>query len=146
MIGIDKALSEHGHPSTLRLVPAAPAVLVIDDDPAVLDSLATLFEIHGISIATAQDGVAGLEVFRRTSPAVVLTDIIMPEQDGIGAILQMRRERPGVKIIAMSGGGRIGKSDFLTVAKSLGADSVVPKPFDIDELVTTIRGHLQPRS
>jgi DNA-binding response OmpR family regulator len=125
---------------------AAPAVLVIDDDPAVLDSLATLFEIHGISIATAQDGVAGLEVFRRTSPAVVLTDIIMPEQDGIGLIMEMRRERPGVKIIAMSGSGRIGKSDFLTVAKSLGADSVVPKPFDIDQLVTTIRGHLQPRS
>jgi DNA-binding response OmpR family regulator len=135
-----------GRESAKRPAPAAPAVLVIDDDPAVLDSLATLFEIHGISIATAQDGVAGLEVFRRTSPAVVLTDIIMPEQDGIGLIMEMRRERPGVKIIAMSGSGRIGKSDFLTVAKSLGADSVVPKPFDIDQLVTTIRGHLQPRS
>jgi DNA-binding response OmpR family regulator len=135
-----------GRESAKRPAPAAPAVLVIDDDPAVLDSLATLFEIHGISIATAQDGVAGLEVFRRTSPAVVLTDIIMPEQDGIGLIMEMRRERPGVKIIAMSGSGRIGKSDFLTVAKSLGADSVVPKPFDIDQLVTTIRGHLQLRS
>ena len=135
-----------GRESARRPAPAAPAVLVIDDDPAVLDSLATLFEIHGISIATAQDGVAGLEVFRRTSPAMVLTDIIMPEQDGIGLIMEMRRERPGVKIIAMSGSGRIGKSDFLTVAKSLGADSVVPKPFDIDELVTTIRGHLQLRS
>ena len=49
-------------------------------------------------------------------------------------------------IIAMSGSGRIGKSDFLTVAKKLGADAVVAKPFDIDELVTTIRGHLRPRS
>jgi DNA-binding response OmpR family regulator len=132
-----------GRESARRPAPAAPAVLVIDDDPAVLDSLATLFEIHGISIATAQDGVAGLEAFRRTSPAVVLTDIIMPEQDGIGVILQMRRERPGVKIIAMSGGGRIGKSDLLAIAKQLGADSVIQKPFDVSELMATVRGHLE---
>jgi DNA-binding response OmpR family regulator len=74
---------------------------------------------------------------------VVLTDIIMPEQDGIGVIMEMRRERPGVKIIAMSGSGRCGKSDFLTVAKKLGADSVIHKPFDIDELVETINRHLK---
>jgi len=135
-----------GKHSAQRLSPAAPAVLVIDDDPAVLHSLANVFEACGIAIATARDGLAGLEAFRRISPAVVLTDIIMPEQDGIGLIMEMRRERPGVKIIAMSGSGRIGKLDFLTVAKSLGADSVVQKPFDIDELVTMIRGHLQPRS
>jgi len=128
-----------------RPAPPAPAVLVIDDDPAMLDSLAALFQIHGISIATAQDGVAGLEVFRQISPAVVLTDIIMPEQDGIGVIMELRRERPGVKIIAMSGGGRIGKSDLLMIAKQLGANSVIQKPFDTGELVATVRGHLKPR-
>jgi DNA-binding response OmpR family regulator len=129
-----------------RPAPAAAAVLVIDDDPAVLHSLASVFEACGIAIATARDGLAGLAAFRRISPKVVLTDIIMPEQDGIGIIMEMRREHPGVMIIAMSGSGRIGKSDFLTVAKKLGVDAVVAKPFDIDELVTTIRGHLQPRS
>jgi CheY-like chemotaxis protein len=72
----------------------------------------------------------------------VLTDIIMPEQDGIGVIMAMRRERPGVKIIAMSGGGRVGKADFLSIAKMVGADAVISKPFDINELVTMIRGQL----
>ena len=125
---------------------AAPAVLVIDDDPAVLHSLASVFEACGIAIAMARDGLARAGRVRRISPKVVLTDIIMPEQDGIGIVMEMRRERPGVMIIAMSGSGRIGKSDFLTVAKKLGADAVVPKPFDIDELVTTIRGRLEARS
>jgi DNA-binding response OmpR family regulator len=134
-----------GRESSQRPAPAAPAVLVIDDDPAVLDSLAALFQTHGISIATAPDGVAGLEVFRQISPAVVLTDIIMPEQDGIGVIMELRRERPGVKIIAMSGGGRIGKSDLLMIAKQLGANSVIQKPFDTSELVATVRRHLKPR-
>jgi len=133
----------NGKHSAQRLSPAAPTVLVIDDDPAVLHSLASVFEACGIAIATARDGLAGLEAFRRISPAVVLTDIIMPEQDGIGAILQMRRERPGVKIIAMSGGGRIGKSDLLMIATQLGANSVIQKPFDASELVATVRGHLE---
>jgi len=131
--------------STPGPAPAAPAVLVIDDDPAMLHSLASVFEAHGIGIATARDGLAGLALFRQVSPKVVLTDIIMPEQDGTSAIMEMRRQRPGVTIIAMSGGGRIGRSDFLAVAKQLGADSTVEKPFDVDELVTRIRRHLEPR-
>jgi len=124
--------------------PTKPAVLVIDDDPALLHSLINVFESYGIPIATARDGLEGLQVFRSIAPAVVLTDIIMPEQDGIGAIMAMRRERPGVKILAMSGGGRVGKSDFLTIAKKLGADGVIDKPFDIDELVAAIRKQLPP--
>ncbi len=116
-----------------------PSVLVIDDDAAILHSLASAFESYGIGVATARDGLEGLAVFRRISPTVVLTDIIMPVQDGIGTIMAMRRERPGVQIIAMSGGGRVGNSDFLAIAKKLGADAVIDKPFDIDELVAMIR-------
>jgi len=121
---------------------AVPVVLVIDDDPAIVHSLVDVFESYGVSIATARDGAEGLATFRRIKPAVVLTDVIMPERDGIGIIMEMRRERPGLKIVAMSGGGRLGKSDFLTVAKRLGADSIVPKTFDIDQLVATVCAHL----
>ena len=121
--------------------PAAPKaeVLIIDDDVAILHSLRVLFESNDIPLAIARDGLEGLALFRKLSPKVVLTDILMPEQDGIGVIMAMRRERPDVKIIAMSGGGRIGKSDFLTVAKKLGADAVIAKPFDVDELIGLIR-------
>ena len=125
---------------------AAPEVLVIDDDAALLHSLITALGAFGIPIATARDGLAGLKAFRKLVPKVVIVDIIMPEQDGIGAIMEMRRERPGVKIIAMSGSGRCGKADFLEVAKMLGADATIHKPFDIDELVATVRRHLMARS
>jgi two-component system chemotaxis response regulator CheY len=122
---------------------SAPAVLVIDDDPALLNSFEVVLEAHGIPFTTARDGLEGLAAFRRLSPPVVLIDILMPEKDGITAIITMRRERPTAKIVAMSGGGRIGKSDFLAVAKKLGADAVIHKPFDVDELVKLLRTFLQ---
>jgi len=123
--------------------PSAPTVLVIDDDAALLHSFESVLEAHGIPLATVRNGHDGLAVFRWASPAVVLTDIIMPGLDGISTIMAMRRERPDVKIIAMSSGGRLGKSDFLTAAKKLGADAVVHKPFDVDELVKLLRTLLQ---
>jgi CheY-like chemotaxis protein len=126
--------------------PAAsvPAVLVIDDDPGLLHSFVSVLGAYGIPIATARDENEGLAAFRWTSPAVVLTDILMPGLDGIGTIMAMRRARPGVKIIAMSGGGPVGKSDFLTIAKKVGADAVVHKPFKVDELIRLLRTFLKP--
>ena len=143
MIGIDKALSEHGRPSTLRLVPAAPAVLVIDDDPDMLESLAMMLEDHGFRVLTANDGVRGLRVFREQRPAAVLTDIMMPEQDGIETILQIRRERTEVKIIAISGAGRVGNTDFLTIARKLGADASFEKGRSANELLVLLKATLR---
>jgi len=122
-------------------VPAS--VLVIDDDPEMVESLAMLLEDHGFQVLTANNGVRGLEVFREQRPAAVLTDIIMPEQDGIGAILEMRRERPEVKIIAISGAGRVGKTDFLTIARKLGADATFEKGRSANELVVLLRATLR---
>ena len=75
MIEIEKALSDHGHPSTLRLVPAAAAVLVLDDDPDMRESLAMMLEGHGFRVLTANDGVRGLRVFREqaTNSRALLT-------------------------------------------------------------------------
>ncbi len=68
-------------------------LLVIDDDSAVLDSLATALECHGFRVLTARDGDQGIKVlFREKSLSVVVTDIMMPDRDGIAAMLQMRRE------------------------------------------------------
>ena len=130
--------------STLRLVPAAETVLVIDDDdPDMVESLAMMLQDHGFRVLTANDGVGGLRMFREQRPAAVLTDIVMPEQDGIGAIMEMRRERPGVKIIAMSGNGRIGETDFLTIAGKLGADATFEKGRNASELVELLKGMLR---
>ncbi len=88
-------------------------------------------------MVTATDGDRGLAAFREHTPAVVITDILMPEQDGIGAIREMRRLRPDAKIVAISGGGKIDKSDYLTVAEKLGADIGIEKS-DIDKLLSIL--------
>jgi DNA-binding response OmpR family regulator len=112
----------------------AGPVLLVDDDPGFLDSLTLLLETHGFRVLTARDGAHGLQMFRAHSPAVVVTDIMMPEEDGIGAMLQMRRERRDVKIIAISGGGKVVKSDYLVIAEKLGADAAFQKE-DTDALI-----------
>jgi len=129
--------------STLRLVPAADTVLVIDDDPAMVESLAMMLEDHGFRVLTANNGVRGLEVFREQRPVAVLTDILMPEQDGIGAIMEMRRERPEVKIIAISGAGRMGRTDPLAMARKLGADATFEKGRSANELLLLLKATLR---
>ena len=119
-----------------------PPVLVIDHDLALLHSLVALFKAHRISITTARDGAEGLKLFRRISPAVVLMDVVVPTQDGIDTIMQMRLERPGVKIIAMSRGGRIGHKPILDIAHKLGANAALRKPFDPSEIIAMICGML----
>jgi DNA-binding response OmpR family regulator len=130
----------------LKLVHSAPmpaTVLVIDDDPDMVESLAMMLGDHGFPVLTANDGVRGLEMFREYKPAVVLSDILMPEQDGIEVIMTMRRERPGVKIIAISGSGRIGTTDFLTMARKLGADAAFEKGHKAGELLGLLKTMLQ---
>jgi DNA-binding response OmpR family regulator len=129
--------------SMLRLVPAADTVLVIDDDPDIVESLAMMLEDHGFRVLTANDGVRGLEVFREQKPAAVLTDILMPEQDGIGAIIEMRRERPEIKIIAISGAGRMGKTNPLAIARKLGADATFEKGRSANELLLLLKATLR---
>ena len=113
-------------------------VLVIDDDHLVRYTLSKILQRSGYDVVTASDGVRGMLLLREEHPDVVITDIIMPEQEGIDTIIQIRRERPSIKIIAISGGGRIRNIDFLTMAHSLGADDVIRKPFEADELLARL--------
>jgi YesN/AraC family two-component response regulator len=79
-------------------------------------------------------------------PDLVITDIIMPEQEGIQTITEMRKAKPDAKIIVISGSRRIGNPDFLKMARSLGAMDVVSKPFDADELLTIVKNCLAGRA
>ena len=74
---------------------------------------------------------------------MVITDLLMPEQEGLETIRELRRDFPGVKIIAISGGDKTGTMDFLPVATKLGAQRVLPKPFERDELLGAIQEVLQ---
>jgi len=119
-------------------------VLVIDDNPDVRSTLQWLLESEGFVVLLAANGAEGLKVQRRRPADVVVTDIFMPEQDGIETIWQFRQEFPHVPIIVMSGGSSIGGSDYAVVARELGAKKVLRKPFDPRELIELVQQITRP--
>lgn len=110
-------------------------ILLIEDDAVLLRSLATQLTQAGSTVAVAQDGRVGLEKFKEFQPDLVITDIIMPEREGIETIVAIKAIRPDTRILAISGGGRVGAAEFLKLALSLGADAALAKPFRSGELV-----------
>jgi DNA-binding response OmpR family regulator len=120
-----------------------PTVLVVEDDPVVQQTVAMLLEDNGFQVVSAVNGIEGLRKFQQGNFDIVLTDIIMPEKEGIALIADLRRADPDVKIIAMSGGSRLGNLDFIAIAKALGANAGLRKPFDDLHLVDTVRALLE---
>jgi len=111
-------------------------VLLIDDDAALLSLMAMAFTAAGYITRTAENGLKGLLMVDSYQPDLVITDIVMPEMEGIGAILQIRRKPRPPKIIAISGAGPGGRRDYLSWARHLGADEVLAKPFRTSRLVS----------
>ena len=120
----DRRLGEH----SLNLFDWTPT-------PGVLNSLASWFVAAECRVMTASDGMAGLSSFAQIRPDLVVTDIIMPDHEGVEAIMAMKARDATVPILAISGGGRIGPGDFLSLALKLGADAALPKPFRSHELL-----------
>jgi DNA-binding response OmpR family regulator len=118
---------------------AMDSVLIIEDDEFVMNMLKQTFERAGYDVGTAADGRAGLNLFRSRSFDVVITDLIMPDMEGIETISTLRRDNPNVKIIAISGGGRNSPEDYLYLAKKLGAARTFPKPVDRNELLAAVK-------
>lgn len=127
--------------SALRLVAPEPEsrprgrVLLIDDDAVLLDLMAHAFAAAGYTTHTAENGRKGLLMLDAVKPDLVVTDIVMPEMEGIGAILQIRRRPRPPMIIAISGAGPGGRRDYLSWARHLGADEVLSKPFRMSQIV-----------
>ena len=82
-------------------------------------------------------------MFRRSNADVVITDIIMPEKEGLETIREMRRIKQDLKIIAMSGGGKVSADNYLEIAKIFGASRVISKPFTKSEMVSAVRELLE---
>lgn len=113
-------------------------ILVIDDDNEFRTVLCTTLEDAGHEVNEASDGREGLDCYRKRPVDLVLTDLIMPETEGVETIRELRREFPEVRIIAMSGGGRTGANEFLDYADKFGAAGRLQKPFSRDHLLVTI--------
>lgn len=96
--------------------------------------LSETLRVMGYEVTTADDGQVGVNVYDPLKMDLVITDIIMPNKEGVETIMDLRKRNPFVKIVAMSGGGRASSIDYLSIARRFGAKHVLSKPFAYDEL------------
>jgi CheY-like chemotaxis protein len=117
------------------------SILIIDDNEQVRAFLRKVLEQAGYIVTEAPNGHEGLLQFQQTPTALVLTDLLMPDMDGLEVTMALHRESPTVKIIVLTGGS--GESDFLDVAKLLGAHRTMKKPIAITELLQAVQEELE---
>jgi DNA-binding response OmpR family regulator len=113
-------------------------ILIIDDDELVRATVKAALELAEHEVVVAENGERGVAMFGGAAFDLVVTDIIMPEKEGIETIIELRQRDPTVKIIAISGGGRTSNQIFLDVAKKFGAVDVLAKPFTPKQLLATV--------
>ncbi len=113
-------------------------ILVIDDDNMFGDMLRNLLNDAGYHVFVAQNGVEALRHQKQNPVDLILTDIVMPEKEGIATIIEFRKKYPATKIIAMSGGGRINSVDYLEIAAKLGAQRTFAKPFRTGNILAAV--------
>lgn len=121
-----------------------PSVLIIDDDEQVRCMLREAFEQAGYEVAAAANGVEGIQLYQQAPADVVILDILMPEKEGLETILDLKREFPAVKVIAISGGSERARIDVLDLARRLGAKHTLAKPFALHTLLKLAAETLSP--
>ena len=115
-------------------------ILIIEDDDTFRAMVRKMLEKAGYNdIEEAADGSIGVKLFRQRPFDLVITDIIMPDKEGLEMITELTRAYPRIKIIAMSGGGRDGPKNYLTIAKYLGAGRTLAKPFSHSDLIEVVQ-------
>ena len=107
----------------------ACSILVVDDEPGIRELLCLMLAAAGHTVLAAEDGVQAPKILAANPVDVVITDLLMPERDGLEFITEVRTKFPQVKIIAMSGGGHIARDSYLRIAKNFGAHVLLEKPF-----------------
>jgi len=114
-------------------------ILVIEDDTEVREYLENVLGRAGYAVVSAANGKDGVTRFNDQPVDLVITDIIMPEKDGIETIIDLRRGRSELKVIAISGGGRAEPENYLHSARLLGADRTLRKPFTNEDILGAVR-------
>ncbi len=116
-----------------------PDVLIIDDDADLRTVLREMLEALGCGVTEAEDGAAGVSCANERDFDLVITDILMPRQEGIETIVALRKAKPHLRIVAMSGGGQMNGMTVLEFARKLGADVILEKPFGLPEIAGVVR-------
>lgn len=121
---------------------AVPKILIIDDDELIRLTCKNILKKIECDVIEAENGVQGLAQFKKEHPSIVITDLLMPDKEGLETIAEIKGTDKSIKIIAISGGGSTNNMSFLSIAKLMGADMVLKKPFKPDELLGAIRALL----
>jgi CheY-like chemotaxis protein len=122
-----------------------PRILVIDDTPAMRAVLEDMLVRAGHQVTLTSNGKEALAFLQNTTVDIVITDIVMPEVDGLEVLTKLRRMNPRPGLIAMSGGGRGSVKDYLELAALFGAVATLEKPFTRDDLFKAIEVALEPK-
>lgn len=118
-------------------------ILIIDDDPPTRRMLRQALEREGYGVIEACDGHEGLQYYRAAPTDLIITDILMPNKEGLETIMELRQDFPRARIIAISGGTKLGRLNFLAMAQKLGAQYTLQKPFSVQEMLEIIQKALQ---
>ena len=114
-------------------------ILVVDDNKQLLDLLCEFLTSNEYSVTASNNGKDALQIFGDFNPDIVLTDIVMPNVDGIEVLINIRKENPETKFIVMSGGNKGHGESYLRMAKKLGANIIINKPFELNDLLKQIK-------
>jgi DNA-binding response OmpR family regulator len=120
-----------------------PGVLIVEDDKELREMLRLSLSRRNFTVFEADNGKSAIAHFKPTITDLVVTDLIMPEEDGLKVVIKLRELKPSIKIIAISGGGKVGPGSYLNLAKALGADAIYSKPFSINDLIAKIEQLLE---
>lgn len=120
-------------------------ILLIEDDALVADAVETVLRKAGYVVVTTPNGAVALAKLSGENPDLILTDILMPEKEGIETIRDIRARDPRVPIVAYSGGGMMKNYEFLNMALKLGANDAIRKPFANEELLAVVKRSLENR-
>ncbi|MCU0821020.1 MAG: response regulator [Spirochaetes bacterium] len=119
-------------------------ILVIDDDEYICKSLQRILEKDGYEVKLAEDGEAGLDMVSKEIPDLIIIDIVMPVKEGIETINVLLKKYPGIKIIAMSGGGqRLDARQYLDLAYKFGVRATIKKPYERGEILELVKKVLE---
>jgi CheY-like chemotaxis protein len=119
-----------------------PHILIIDDEAMIREMFRRILELEGYAVSEAAEGNEALARCREQCPDLIITDLIMPDKEGIETIIEIRRDFPETKIIAISGGGRVTAREYLELAETFGADRSLSKPIGREELLAAVRALL----
>ena len=118
---------------------AVPKILIIDDDELIRLTCRNILKKIECDVIEAENGVQGLAQFKKERPSIVITDLLMPDKEGLETISEIKGSDKSVRIIAISGGGSTNNMSFLNIAKLMGADIILKKPFKPDDLLGAIK-------